>query len=122
MTEGIADALAAARLGHDAVGVLGTAAFDRRAAQLVASSATQLGRPILVCFDADAAGEAGATRAANYLSEASAIKVRLVTPPSGLDLTDWVLNKASSAPISLARPSRQGSAKVIGRGVDRSLL
>lgn len=108
VTEGLADALAAARLGHDAVGVLGTAAFDRRAAQLVASSATQLGRPIVVCFDADVAGEAGASRLVRDLRAAGMEGVRTVSPPSGSDLTDWVIGDAPSASGALAGPQRGG--------------
>lgn len=106
VTEGLADALAAARLGHHAVGVLGTAAFDQSAARCVASEANEFSRPIIVCFDADAAGQAGASRVADALAAAGVTDARIVAPPRRLDLTDWVLADVSSSGGELLAPAR----------------
>lgn len=89
VTEGIADALAAARLGHDAVGILGTAAIDSASAQGIATWARERSDRVVVCFDGDDAGEAGARRVVDQLTAAGIDFVRSVRPPAGIDLTDW---------------------------------
>lgn len=105
VTEGIADALAAAQLGNRAVGVLGTAVLDGRAAASVAL-ASRPDRPVVVCFDADAQGRAAASRVADELSTAGVNDVWMVTPPAGLDLTDWIQIDASAAGGALAGHAR----------------
>lgn len=106
VTEGIADALAAARLGYDAVGVLGTAAFDQRAAQSVAGESNERSRQIVVCFDADAAGRAGGARVIDELRGAGATRPRPVCPPGGLDLTDWMLADPGAVSVAFAGRSQ----------------
>jgi hypothetical protein len=86
--EGIPDALVAAEAGLRAVGVLGTWAADRTAAQELATLATASGWQMVVCFDADEAGRAGADRLRRQLDECSTKPVT-VSPPRSHDLTTW---------------------------------
>lgn len=115
VTEGLADAFAAARLGHRAVGVLGTTAFDQSAAQCVASEANEFSRPVIVCFDADAAGRVGAIGVVDDLAVVCSSQVRSICPPTGQDLTDWVLDDAVLASKLILGPARSPTRRAATR-------
>ena len=53
VTEGIADALVAARIGNVAVGILGTAAIDGASATRIAVWAREHVHRVVLCFDGD---------------------------------------------------------------------
>jgi hypothetical protein len=89
VSEGIPDALVAAQAGYRAVAVLGAGVPDERAAAaLVGRFPTER---LVVAFDADAAGQAGAERLAELLSERGAGQrvARLEVPVSAGDLNGW---------------------------------
>ncbi len=90
--EGLPDALVAAQVGFDAVGVLGSSYPDTRVADGIADfyHATPLMRfgMVVVCFDADEAGHSGAMRLRSLLLERD-VRMLTVAPPDGLDLTGW---------------------------------
>ena len=92
--EGVCDALVAAQAGFRSVAVLGAAYPDGRVADGI--TATVNADPALrhgtidVCFDNDAAGRAGAKRLVELLADRQ-LTVANVTPPDGLDITEWAL-------------------------------
>ena len=81
VTEGAIDALAAAAAGYRAVGVLSAAYGDEAVATVLA----KLPHPLVIAFDADAAGRAGADRLASLLETRQ-------RPPVVLDLGSGDLN------------------------------
>ncbi|HEY9566384.1 MAG TPA: toprim domain-containing protein [Nocardioides sp.] len=83
VTEGAIDALSAAVAGYRAVAVLSATYGD----QAVAASLAKLPHPLVIAFDADEAGRAGATRLATLLE----VKQR---SPVVLDLGDGDVNDA----------------------------
>jgi DNA primase len=92
ITEGIADALAAAELGYRAAGLLGAGVLDARTVQLIRTF-TASDKPcptIVVCMDADPAGHQAAAATIERLRAAGCRAVRRVDPPESLDLTDWI--------------------------------
>ncbi len=107
VTEGIADAIAAARLGQRAVGVLGTSAFDRCAARQIAGFVGPGTQRIVVCFDGDTAGQGGAGRVADELVAVGLRRVEVLTPPEAMDVTDWLLADPGSVSSALAAASTQ---------------
>ena len=84
-TEGIADALIAAQSGFRAVGVLGSSYPDRAVARQIEDE-LDAGTSMIICFDSDTAGVAGAKRLAEACDRRHSV---LLQPPSGMDLTDW---------------------------------
>lgn len=91
VAEGIPDALIAAGAGMRSVGVLGSTVPSQQVADLLAQAARpRAGRDpsVVLCFDADQAGRAGAARLAALL-ERRGIFAANVEPPADLDLTDW---------------------------------
>lgn len=84
--EGIPDALVVADTGVAAVGVLGSSYPDRTLADTLAACAA--GRPLVVCFDGDTAGKAGAARLCALLADREVIH-RVLIPPNGADVSDW---------------------------------
>ncbi len=107
VTEGIADAIAAARLGQRAVGVLGTSAFDRDAARQIAGVVGPGTQRIVVCFDGDTAGQGGAQRLTDELASAGLRRVDVLIPPEAMDLTDWLLDDPRAVASGLTSGSAQ---------------
>ena len=64
VTEGIIDALSAAAAGYHAAGVLGAGLTD----PLTALKLARVPRPLVIAFDPDAAGQAGAHRLVEHLT------------------------------------------------------
>lgn len=83
VTEGAIDALSAAATGHRAVAVLSAAYGD----EAVAVALAKLPHPLVIAFDADDAGRAGADRLASLLEARH-------RPPVVLDLGSGDLNDA----------------------------
>jgi len=91
VTEGIPDALIAAQAGLRSVGLLGSAAPSQHVADQLAKAVSRdddHSRSVVVCFDADQSGRAGAERLAELLDERG-IRTANVEPPDGMDITDW---------------------------------
>jgi sugar phosphate isomerase/epimerase len=86
--EGIPDALVAAQAGLRAVGVLGTWAADRTAADELAAASILRGFELATCFDSDKSGRLGADRLRRQLTE-QGVAITTVAPPRDLDLTTW---------------------------------
>ncbi|MEL6894142.1 MAG: toprim domain-containing protein, partial [Actinomycetota bacterium] len=110
IAEGIPDGLVVAGAGIRAVSVLGAAAAHADIAQMIARSVQRSdpAMPVMVCFDADHAGHAGADALLANL-ELEGANAHRVVPPDGLDLNDWALRDGSWArsidvvePIALA--------------------
>jgi len=91
--EGIADALAVAERGSTSVGVLGTELVHRRVAAELAEDADD---GVVVCFDADGAGQRGAHRLLEELCDSGVRRARNLVPPDGLDATSWLLNDSTA--------------------------
>jgi hypothetical protein len=91
--EGIADALAVAEHGCASVGVLGTELVHRRVAAELARGAHD---GVVVCFDADEAGQHGAHRLLDELHRCGVGRARNVVPPNGLDATEWLLHGSTA--------------------------
>ena len=92
MTEGVADGLVAAQAGFPTVGVLGSQYPDRRVVDSITTtmerSPALAAATVVVCFDGDPSGRAGAERLCGLLAERG-IPQRQLSPPDGHDLTDW---------------------------------
>lgn len=116
VTEGAIDALSAAAAGYRAVAVLSAAYGD----ETVAVALAKLPHPLVIAFDADDAGRAGADRLAAVLEARR-------RPPVVLDLGNGDLNDAMrrsddwprqmAAIVDHAMSQRFGSS--IGAGVSR---
>lgn len=115
VTEGIADAIAAGRLGYGAVGVLGTGAPDRESAARIASVVRRRASSPVVCFDADHAGRAAASRIVAELAANGIDDVEVCAPPDGMDLTDWIASDPRSAGRLL------GASTEVARDLDPSI-
>ena len=96
MTEGAIDALSAAAAGYRAVAVLSATYGD----EAVATSLAKLPHPLVLAFDADDAGRAGAHRLASLLEARQ-------RPPVVIDLERGDLNdtmrRADDWPDQMAR-------------------
>ncbi len=96
VTEGAIDALSAAAAGYRAVAVLSAAYGD----EAVATSLAKLPHPLVIAFDADEAGRAGAHRLASLLEARQ-------RPPVVIDLERGELNdtmrRANNWPDQMAR-------------------
>ena len=92
VTEGVADGLVAAQAGFPTVGVLGSQYPDRRVVDSITTtmerSSALAAATVIVCFDGDPSGRAGAERLCGLLAERG-IPQRQLSPPDGHDLTDW---------------------------------
>ncbi len=91
VAEGAPDALVAAQAGFASVGVLGSTYPDARVADELARHSRERACTIAVCFDSDAseAGAKGASKLLDLLADRNVDGVVNVTPPDGLDLSDW---------------------------------
>ena len=112
VTEGIPDALAAATGDYRAVAILGAGLPDRRVAQRLAKREGLL----VMAFDADDPGRAGASRLRELLATAGRTDVIDVEPPTG-DLNAWLVargcqtfEKQLSLSINLAVGGRRSDA------------
>lgn len=92
VTEGIPDALAAATGGYRAVAILGAGLPDRRVAERLARRNGLL----VIPFDADDSGRAGAGRLRELLASAGRIDVVDVEPPSS-DLNSWLVARGRAS-------------------------
>ena len=92
VTEGVADGLIAAQAGFATVGVLGSQYPDDRVVDAITETTQRsprlAGSTVLVCFDADPSGRAGADRLCALLG-ARGVPHQPVSPPDGMDLTAW---------------------------------
>lgn len=87
VTEGPGDGLTACAVGYDVVFVRGAGLADTVADEVAQLAA---GRPVVVCGDADPAGDRFARKLAAALASRGIESVRKVRPPfDGDDLTDW---------------------------------
>ncbi len=112
VTEGAIDALCAAAAGYRAVAVLSATYGD----EAVATALAKLPHPLIVAFDADEAGRAGASRLASLLEARQ-------RPPVVVDLVNGDLNDAmrhsDDWPRDMAR-SVERAAKQTATGVSVS--
>lgn len=99
--EGAIDALSVAAAGRRSGAVLGAALADNR----VASQLHKLDAPIVLAFDADDAGDAGARRLKTLLGEARHPVLRLRPPPHLGDMNAWMA-KSRDWPDSLTTALR----------------
>lgn len=86
VTEGIPDALAAATGGYRAVAILGAGLPDRRVAERLVKRDGLL----VIAFDADQAGRAGADRLRELLAGAGRTDVIDIEPPA-VDVNSWLI-------------------------------
>jgi len=96
VTEGIIDALTAASAGYRAIAFLGAGYPDRRTAVFI----SRLQGPIVVAFDPDPAGQAGAHNLVRYLA-AQRREAAVLRLPAGSDLNACAV-KSHDWPIELA--------------------
>lgn len=91
VAEGVPDALIAAQVGFASVAVLGSMYPDARVADAIATYSREHHARVAVCFDCDPseAGAKGATKPIELLEERGVEDVVNVTPPDGMDLSDW---------------------------------
>ncbi len=91
VAEGTPDALIAAQQGFAAVAVLGSMYPDARVADAITEYGAGRSVSVVVCFDCDEsqAGAKGAAKLIELLEERSVRSVTNVTPPAGMDLSDW---------------------------------
>lgn len=122
VSEGIPDALVAAQAGYRAVAVLGAGVPDERtAAALVKRFPTER---LVVAFDADAPGLAGAERLLELLGERGASQRvgRLEVPVSAGDLNGWQQLASANFGDELARAMTRattGSERSMATGLSR---
>lgn len=116
VSEGIPDALVAAQAGYRAVAVLGAGVPDGRAATaLVELFPTER---LVVAFDADAPGQAGAERLEELLCECGAGQrvARLEVPAAAGDLNGWQQLAGANFGDELARAMTRATT-----GLERSM-
>ena len=91
VAEGTPDALIAAQAGFASVAVLGSMYPDARVAEAIATYAAERDVAVVVCFDCDdsQSGAKGAHKLIELLEDRSVRSVANVTPPDGMDLSDW---------------------------------
>lgn len=85
--EGALDALSASSAGYRSAAVLGAGLPDERIARRLA----ELQAPLVVAFDADAAGESGACRLMSMIGSLDATVTRLRPPEVHGDLNSWMV-------------------------------
>jgi hypothetical protein len=95
VTEGVMDALSANSAGFRAAAIMGAALVGNgakgRGGGLVADRLARLDSSLILAFDADAAGQRGATVLQGLLRERSARSVRMHVPPEANDLNAWMV-------------------------------
>ncbi len=89
--EGALDALSVASAGYRSAAVLGAGLPDERIAKRLA----ELRVPLVVAFDADPAGDAGASRLMSLIRSNDASVTRLRPPEVHGDLNAWMMAAAS---------------------------
>lgn len=91
VAEGTPDALIAAQAGFASVAVLGSMYPDGRVADAIAAYSRDTRASVAVCFDCDPSesGAKGAAKLIELLKERKVGTVVNVTPPDGVDLSDW---------------------------------
>lgn len=101
IAEGPGDALTAAAVGYDTIGVAGAARVNNPA--IVAEIAQwTMGRPVVIAGDGDAAGRQFSATLAKGLIELGA-HVRVLNLPDGVDLNDWRLTDPAGFQTALIR-------------------
>jgi putative DNA primase/helicase len=101
IAEGPGDALTAAAVGYDTIGVAGAARVNNPA--IVAEIAQwTTGRPVVIAGDGDAAGRQFSATLAKGLIELGA-HVRVLNLPDGVDLNDWRLADPAAFQTNLIR-------------------
>lgn len=88
VTEGVPDALAAASCGYQAIAVLGAGVSDRRTAESLA----ERDGPLVIAFDRDDAGHAGARRLRELFEVQGRSDVVTVEPPTA-DINTWLIDR-----------------------------
>ncbi len=83
--EGAIDALTVADAGYNSIALLGSSIADERVAMEIMRS----DGPIVLAFDADDAGDRGATRLAGLLREQGRVPTRLRPESEFVDLNEW---------------------------------
>ncbi|MGH2498932.1 MAG: DnaB-like helicase C-terminal domain-containing protein, partial [Candidatus Limnocylindria bacterium] len=126
--EGMCDAIIAAR--HFAAWtVIGSGQPDASVADRLATAAA--GRPIVVCFDADEAGQEGAERLVALLEERTTGGVATIAPPAkdvnqllldAPDEFDATLRALVATALRRARPDRPPTLRGALADLDRSFL
>lgn len=91
VAEGTPDALIAAQAGFASVAVLGSMYPDARVADAIAGYAADRNVAVAVCFDCDPSesGAKGAAKLIELLEQRSVSAVTNITPPAGMDLSEW---------------------------------
>ncbi len=113
MTEGAIDALSAAAAGYRAVGVLSATYGD----EAVALDLARLPHPLVLAFDADDAGQAGADRLAALLGARDRTPVRLALRTG--DLND-AMRRSDDWPARLESAVEHATAtRSVGATVER---
>lgn len=101
VAEGPGDALTAAAVGYDTIGVAGAARVNNPA--IIAEIAQWVtGRPVVIAGDGDAAGRQFSATLAKGLIELGA-HVRVLNLPDGVDLNDWRLADPGTFQTDLIR-------------------
>ena len=100
--EGLPDAYSAACGGFDAVAVLGATYPDERIARRITELVA--GRSVVIAFDNDLAGNAGAERLGGLLS-AYFVDARRIRLPEGCDLNTLVLREPERSLVAAPRVS-----------------
>lgn len=111
VTEGVPDALAAATAGYRSVAILGAAVPDEHVAQRLANQEGLL----VIAFDADDAGRAGAARLRRLLAEVGRQAVVEVVPLAA-DLNTWLTERGAAAFARQMRMSIGIAATTASRG------
>jgi hypothetical protein len=113
VTEGAIDALSAATAGYRAVGVLSATYGD----ESVALALARLPHPLVLAFDADDAGQAGADRLATLLGARDRTPVRIDLGTG--DLND-AMRRSDDWPACLeSAVDRAMATRSVGAGVER---
>jgi hypothetical protein len=113
VTEGAIDALSAAAAGYRAVGVLSATYGD----EAVALDLARLPHPLVLAFDADDAGQAGADRLAALLGARDRTPVRLALRTG--DLND-AMRRSDDWPARLESAVEHATAtRSVGATVER---
>jgi len=111
VTEGVPDALAVATAGYRALAILGAGVPDERVAQRLAKHAGLL----VVAFDPDDAGRAGAANLRRLLAEVGRQSVVELVPPAS-DVNSWLTERGADAFTRQLRMSIGLAASAASRG------